>query len=197
MVTKENEQKADEKFYKLIKIKEVKDALAKSEYKKIVMNIYPVKQSNHLKKRDFDLKIIYQDWKEHSKNLGSKFNNKLFSVQSTNYVSYLKSKNISMKIIPHGYYLEIDEASIKNIAAISFYLSPEDNQLEYYLLSETGEQKDDDKTLKPDSTCKCPPECCNLVVSKGDSTGKCPPECPKYPLLLDNTMKTIINKVYK
>jgi hypothetical protein len=189
-----NTPTAENKVWKIVKASDIKKAVSKSEAKKIILNVYPVKLSKDPGKNDFDLMIFFQD-ATGLINLGSKINNKTFVSQSTWYVSYLKSKNIPLNKIPYGYHIKIDSAFFHDFADFDICVIPEKAQIEYCLLPGT---KNAAPLSKPDSTGKCPPDCCNLFDPlKIDSTGKCPPDCLPYSLLLEKTMKGVIVEVYK
>ncbi|MDP4261152.1 MAG: hypothetical protein Q8941_01360 [Bacteroidota bacterium] len=194
---KRDDSNGDTRIFKIIKAAEIKEALLKSKGKKILLNIYPVKHSNNMGKNDLDLLIFYQD-ENGLKNLSGKINSKAFEIQSGWYVGFLKSKNVPGNKIPPGYHIKIDSAFIHNAGGISISVLPMQAQMEYCILP--GEKPVFALSLgDPDSTGKCPPDCCSLLdMARGmDSTGKCPPDCPPYALLLDNTMKTIITRQYK
>jgi len=185
-----------DKVCKMIKAQEIKGAIAKSKNKKIILNIYPVKLSNNPAKKDFDLKIFFQDAAGNYKNIGAKINYKLFETQSGWYVSFLKDKNVLQNKIPFGYFLEADSAFIQSKIGVSFCLVPGEENMEYFLLAAKPDSKDGQKIAAKDSTCKCPPDCCKYLLIKSDSTGKCPPDCLGIPLLLEPIVKIVIAKNY-
>lgn len=190
---KDNFIKEDDKTCKLIKASEINAALAKSKSKKIILNIYPVKLSNNLQKRDFDLKISFHDAAEPTKSINEKSNEKLFKTQSDWYVGYLKNRNVPKNKVPVGYFMQIDSSFLKTSVGLSFCHTAGQDNVNYFLLTDKPDK--DDASAKKDSTCKCPPDCCKYYVLATDSTGKCPPECGEY-LLYRPFIESIIQKKY-
>jgi hypothetical protein len=157
--------------YREINLETRRKVLERSKGKKILINIYPVKQGNVFSNKDMILKIFFQDVKGPMTDLSDKVNKKNFTKQSANYLSFLKQNNISGKNVPHSYYAIIDADRLVQADEIAFYLSIKNSHLAYYLLSEKKARENE-----RDSTGKCPP--CNLsqrTLLLADSTGKCPP----------------------
>ena len=179
----------------LIKSKDIKAAINKSKAKKVILNIYAVKLSNNSTKKDFDLRVVYQDAADRSKSINSKTDKKLLEVQSGWYAGFLKENNVPAGKIPFGYYIEIDTTFLKNSMGLNICLVPGQDVVYYQLLSsKTGESGEN--SAEEDSTCKCPPDCCQYNILASDSTGKCPPDCTEY-LLYKTIVKSAIDKKYR
>jgi len=177
---------------KMIKSSEIRSAISKSKTKKVILNIYPVKLSNSPRQEDFDLKMVFLDAVDH-KSI-NKVDEKLLKSQSDWYVSFLKSNGVPRNKVPFGYYIPIDSGFLKHSVGVSICVALGQVRAQYYLLTDKpGTTK---ISAMGDSTCKCPPDCCQYYLLLSDSTGKCPPECGGF-LLYQTTIQSIIEKKYK
>ncbi len=183
-----------DKICKLIKTDELRKAFSNSKGNKLILNIYPVKLSKSSGAKDFDLKFFFQDGLQQNEKIDQTGNMKLFEAQSEWYISFLKNNNVPMNKVRPGYFIEIDKTFLVNTTGLSVCLEPGKENLQYFLLSEKSEK--DFKAAK-DTTCRCPPVCCDFTVVMSDTTGRCPPICPTNPLLYESILKSIIVKKYK
>ena len=151
---------------------QLEKAIEKSESKKIILNIFPVKRSADPGKNDFDLEVLYQDVYNFNTNVGGTVNKKLFETGSVNYMKFLRSRHVAKQTIPFGYRINVDGTTSKEKEAdICVYALPVANNN----TDQTGYPK---PLLRSDS-CRCPPGC----------------PCPK--LLMHSKINQSINYTYK
>lgn len=186
----------------MINAKEIKDALASSKSKKIILNIYPVKLSKDVTRQDFDLAIYFQEAGLAKKTLGNPINLKSFTTQASWYIYYLKSKNIAKEGIPYGYYLEITPALLENTVGLKIGVLAEQFQLSYCALKGDPTKKTALVNKPLNNHQNTLPDCCSqpqiFDLLPDSSGGKCPP-CLNLTskLLLEGEMEAIVNDIYK
>jgi hypothetical protein len=160
---------------RVVDLKTQKKAFELSKNNKILINIYPIKQSNTATNNDLQLKVFFEDNKGPMMGLNDKVDKKSFMQQKANYSNFLKQKNISGINATNIYYVDIDAASMAQADKIAFYFSIKGFHMEYYLLTDRKVQK------KPGSPTAMYLQSSLLPkgshIEKDSSVGKCPPMC--------------------
>ncbi len=166
-------QPKNSKVCKTLLLSDVEQAFLKSNSKKIILNIYPLKESQDPQKKDFSFSIKFGDTAAQYIYMGKQMSNKQFNQQSYNYIKSLKENNIPKHLVPLGYYIEMNAENMKT-------------NLELCMSFVNGKQVSFEKHTEY-----------TIMAASADSC-KCPPVCPCGPIMLAeaNSMKKIITNVY-
>lgn len=145
---------------------------------RLLIEVYPTKQSGSLKKNDFNVEVRYFD-ANHSSLTSSiqPTESGALKKEAKNYVAWLKNKKTPQSQIPYGYHLTIDRHQLKGNKNLSLYMFPNSLSVKYSIDSckfppgcSFNSEKDSDgdsetTTLLLDSACKFPPGCLNIPLS--------------------------------
>ena len=140
------------RLHKTLDTKKLQQLLIKNKSTKLVLDIYPVKQTSYVNKKDFDVLVVprNKDGKPFTQS-----NKSVFEKGSANYAHFLHQKNIAAGTVLLGYQATVSEQQLKKGTTIEIYLDamqPAFNKL--YISGITGGQR-----LYSDSAPigKCPP----------------------------------------
>lgn len=166
-------QPKNAKVCKTVLLSQIEQAFEKSNTKKIIVSIYPLKASQDPKKKDFSFSLKFADTSAQIINIGKQISNKQFNQQSYNYIKSLKENNIPKHLVPLGYYIEMTGGNIKT-------------NLELCMNVTNGSQASFEN--KSGFT---------VMRASADSC-KCPPACPCIPTIFTeaSSVQKIIKNVY-
>lgn len=120
----------------------------------IILNIYPLKRSADMNRKDFELAIVGPAPSHSLAILGEKNAQSQFSKEYKWYRNYLKKNKIAEAATPAGYYLKVEEHNVKSKFIISIPVLPSGRSSGY--LSAL-------MPCLPDDSCKMPPGPCPCV----------------------------------
>jgi hypothetical protein len=155
------------RLHKTLDTKKLQQLLIKNKSTKLVLDIYPVKQTSYVNKKDFDVLVVprNKDGKPFTQS-----NKSEFEKGSANYAHFLHQKNMAAGTVLLGYQATISEQQLKKGTTIEIYLDamqPAFNKL--YISGITGGQR---------------------LYSDSAPIGKCP------PCILDPEMATILTQEF-
>jgi len=107
------------RLHKTLDAKALQQWLDKNKNNKLVLDIYPVKQSSHVSKNDFDVLIVPRS-KE-----GKPFTETAkgaFEKGSANYAHFLHQKNMAAGAVQLGYQVTIDEQKLKKGKRVEIFI---------------------------------------------------------------------------
>jgi hypothetical protein len=140
--------------YRLHKTLDIKQLLAKSKSNKLRLDVYPVKQTPDVNKKDFDLLVVPRN-KEGKPVMQS--NKGAFEKGSANYAAFLHKKNIPPGTVSLGYQVILDELQLKGNTKIHIFidvLQPSFSKV-YMSTASLGQSSFSDSA----PIGKCPPAC--------------------------------------
>lgn len=170
-----NIDKTSKQICAQVDISAVKNAIALSSQKQVIMNIYPVKHSADMKKNDFGLAIFFQDALKNGSNLGNQVNEELFKKEYANYMGFLKGKNISPDEVTLGYQVGLDSSVAKQM------------QVPLCIATVPGSGKDG-KGIQS--------QYLDLLPKVLSDSCRCPPDCPCTPMLWEDQAREVIYSIY-
>jgi hypothetical protein len=153
----------------------------KAETEKLLVEVYPIKETSENIKKDFGLVVYYRNPSDENTD-AKDFNPNLdFQKKTANYVSYLKHKGVNGTDIPWGYQFTINQSQLFNRYNMAIQLNTETLNM----------------TFSYDS-CKIPPGCNkgNQNIVLRDSACKIPPGCKFIPLRT-TIMKNHIKELFE
>jgi hypothetical protein len=156
------------RLHKTLDTKKLQQLLIKNKSTKLVLDIYPVKQTSYVNRKDFDVLVVprNKDGKPFTQS-----NKGEFEKGSANYAHFLHQKNMAAGAVLLGYQATISEQQLKKGTTIEIYLDamqPAFNKL--YISGLTGGQRS---------------------YSDSAPIGKCP------PCILDPEMAQILAQEYQ
>lgn len=139
-----------------------------------VASVYPIKRSNDMKQKDFDLVIVLHDGRNAA--AGQPADAQKFEKEAGYYVQYMKRQKVKMEDLPRSYNAMVTRQDARAVQGLQVCLE----------LTRTLASFDFTGSLS------------NGVSSmRIDSAGKCPPECPAPPEVYEQAMLRTIKKTYQ
>lgn len=139
-----------------------------------VVSMYPIKRSDDMKRKDFDMVIVLHDGRNTV--AGQPADPEKFEKEAGYYVQYMKKQQVRMEKVPHSYNALLRRQDGKAVQGLEVCLELTRAQATFDL---SGSHLVDFPSMRL------------------DSAGKCPPECPNPPEVYEQAMLRTIKRIYQ
>jgi len=156
------------RLHKTLDVIALQQWLYKNKGHKLVLDIYPVKQSAYVNKKDFDVLVVprNKDGKPFTQTRKG-----TFEKGSANYVRFLHQKNMAVNAVQLGYQVTIDEQKLKKGTKVEIFIDAMQPVFNKFYISGSGQGQ--------------------RVYSDSAPIGKCP------PCFFDPEMALILTQEYE
>ena len=140
------------RLHKTLDAKALQQWLYKNKGSKLVLDIYPVKQSSYVNKKDFDVLVVprNKDGKPFTQTRKD-----AFEKASGNYAHFLHQKNMAAGSVQLGYQVTIDEQKLKKGTKVEIFLDAMQPVFNKFYISGSGQGQRFYSDSAPIG--KCPP----------------------------------------
>lgn len=114
-----------------------------------VVSVYPIKKSDDMSQKDFDLVIVLHDGKNAA-------DTQKFRKEAGYYMQYMKKQKSQLKDIPTLYYATVYRKDPRAVQGLQVCIEPTRGLASYDF---TGQVSPGVPSFRLDSAGKCPPEC--------------------------------------